>query len=228
MLNLVHFKIKSSKEAEYPPILDNDPVMAAKSLTKEDLPKAYKILKGAFEQIKSDKIEYTILVDSILNSAENFTWFAVFFKEMERILGEENFEIPYDDSPEPKEHETLEFQQPFTVVQNRSGSKGYSVNYSRKNVKEQDAINNYRILYIIAQYDMAEFQNDEYPRWYLFKNTTVFEQYNVKTNTRVRIDFMNSEFQYYVAGASDNWQPIPEVPLEMDDVVSALLIRRID
>ena len=77
----------------------------------------------------------------------------------------------------------------------------------------------------MENYDMSEFIDDCYPNWYLLKDTTVFEQYSEKTNTRVRIDFRDGEFSYYIAGASDNWQKIECVPIEMDHIISALIFR---
>ena len=79
----------------------------------------------------------------------------------------------------------------------------------------------------MENYDMSDFIDDAYPAWYLLRETTIFEQYSEKTNTRVRIDFRNGEFMYFIAGASDNWQPILGVPVEMDHVVSALLFRNV-
>ena len=72
---------------------------------------------------------------------------------------------------------------------------------------------------------MSDFIDDAYPAWYLINTTTVFEQYSEKTNTRVRVDFREGEFMYFIAGASDNWQRIEEVPAEMDHVIAALLFR---
>ena len=79
--------------------------------------------------------------------------------------------------------------------------------------------------YIMENYDMSEFVDDAYPNWYLIKDTTVFEQYSEKTNTRVRVDFRNGEFSYFIAGASDNWKKVEGVPLEMDHVIAALIFR---
>ena len=91
--------------------------------------------------------------------------------------------------------------------------------------KKLHFINNYRIKYIMEDYDMSDFIDDCYPEWYLLQNTTIFEQYSEKTNVRVRVDFRDREFVYYVAGASDNWKRIENVPVEMDDVVAALIFR---
>lgn len=58
----------------------------------------------------------------------------------------------------------------------------------------QVPINNYRIRYIVSDYDLNNFQDKEYQGWYILKNTTVYERYNEKTNTRVRIDFRDGNF----------------------------------
>ena len=160
-----------------------------------------------------------------MGSNDNFMWFATFFKELENALEvENNYEVPYFRLPE-NSGEAPNVYQPFKA--NYRGKNKIKLNFLKSNVKEQPPINNYRILYIMAEYDMDEFQEDCYPGWYLLKDTTVFEQYNEKTNTRVRVDFRNGEFMYFIAGASDNWQQIPDVPIEMDHVVSALLFRNV-
>ena len=82
----------------------------------------------------------------------------------------------------------------------------------------------YRVLYIKEGYSLSDFEGG-FPAWYTFSTTTLYEEYNPKTNKRVKIDFKNGEFFYYLAGASDNWVEIVDVPLEMDSVVSALLFR---
>lgn len=216
--------LQKSKYAAYIPILDQNPTFAANFLTKNDLQTSYNLLKEVYSDLRSGIVNYIPLTSTVLASRDNFMWFATFFKELEAGLNiEEPFDIPYTSSPE-NVGEAPEVYQPFKSVQ-RKGSIGLT--YLKTNVKDQPPINNYRILYIMADYDMDEFQGDCYPGWYLLKDTTVFEQYNEKTNTRVRIDFRNGEFLYFIAGASDNWQPIPDVPIEMDHVVSALLFRNV-
>lgn len=216
----------------YFPILDRNPQFAAKFLTKKDLKKAYDLMKEVYKEIKKGKKYREILYDTVMDSSQNFIWFATFFKEMEKILKvEEEFDIPYDKIPKNSLSENRDeiphVSQPFKVS-SYSASKPVCITKVVTNVKEQNPINNYRIMYISQDYDMSEFQDDCYPGWYLIKDTTVFEQYNEKTNTRVRIDFRNGEFMYFIAGASDNWQPIPDVPIEMDHIISALLFRNLN
>ena len=91
--------------------------------------------------------------------------------------------------------------------------------------KQRLPIINYRIKYIMESYDMSDFLDDAFPSWYILQESTIFEQYSEKTNTRVRVDFKDGEFLYFIAGASDNWQRIEDVPAEMDHVISALIFR---
>ena len=221
MLNLDKYRIKNRKEAIYIPILDIKPFYAAKALTKEDLRLSYDILKKIFREIREGKVSYKVLADSILDSIENFMWYISFFKEMQNILeDEENFEIPYDKCPKKNNCKGVpEFQFPFKMI---SPTK---LRYLKNLTNIKDPINMYRTQYIIAQYDIDDFQDETYPAWYLIKDTVVYEQYNEKTNVRVRITFLGGQFRYYISGASDNWQEITGVPLDMDHVVSALLFK---
>ena len=221
--------IFSSRQAmEYPPILDYEPTLAARFLTIADLKKYYPIVKATFTDIGSgEHPRHEILYDTIMQSGEAFRWFVTFLKEMELALHlpHKTKKFPFEKVPEDTGEE-VQFQQPFNVYNHSKGQ--YITSIKKRNLKDADPIHNYRIQYVLSQYDMEEFQEDEYPTWYAIKSTTILEQYNERTNKRVKIDFMNGEFQYYIAGASDNWQPILDVPLEMDDIVSALLIRNMD
>ncbi len=220
---LKEYKLTSTKQAKYIPILDRDPVFAARALTKKDAEVSYKLLKETFQEIDREEIYHEVLVNTLLFSRENFMWFATFLKEIERMLDKEEFdEIPYHKSSPNNYLRPPVVQQPF-YSQIYKGSVVIS-NY-RVLSKKFHPINNYRIKYIMENYDMSDFIDDCYPNWYLIKDTTVFEQYSEKTNTRVRIDFRNGEFSYFIAGASDNWKKIEGVPLEMDHVIAALIFR---
>ena len=220
---LKEYKLTSTRQAKYIPVLDRDPVFAARALTKKDAEASYKLLKKTFQEIDREEIYHEVLASTLLFSRENFMWFATFLKEIERMLDKEEFDgIPYHKSPVYNYLKPPTVYQPFHVVASHGSVAIY--NY-RVLSKKLHPINNYRIKYIMENYDMSDFIDDCYPNWYLIKDTTVFEQYSEKTNTRVRIDFRNGEFTYFIAGASDNWKKIDGVPLEMDHVIAALIFR---
>ena len=223
MKPIKEYKIKSSLQAAYIPILDAEPSFAAKFLTKKDLVKAYKLLTETFKEINNNEPYHLLLYDTILYSGYNFTWFVNFFREIENILRKEPMYIDLTKCPIQLE-EKLEVYQPY-YAESRS-KENFSLQTPRTNVKTQSPINNYRMRYIMAQYDLSEFQDDQFPGWYLLSETTIFEQYNEKTNTRVKIEFRDGRFYYFIAGASDNWQFI-DAPKEMDHVVSALIFRNV-
>ena len=217
------YRLSSKRQVNYIPILDRDPVFAARALTKKDIEKSYKLLKEAFQEICEGEVYHEPLVNTLLFSRENFVWFSSMLKELENIMEvDEEYEAPFEKCP------TVSYLSPPVVYQPfHAGLEGKVVKIYNYKVlsKKLHPINNHRIKYIMENYDMAEFLDDAYPEWYLLKNTTVFEQYSEKTNTRVRIDFRDGEFMYFIAGASDNWQRIEMVPMEMDHIVAALLFR---
>ena len=218
---LKQYKLESGKQARYIPILDKDPVLAARALTKKDIEKSYKLLRDVFGEIEKDEIYHEPLAYTITFNYENFHWFSTLFKELENILGVEETEIPFSKCPSAnleRQHRPPFVYQPFHAQ--KEGLYNYKILS-----KKLPPINNYRINYIMENFDMSEFIDDCYPEWYLIKDTTVFEQYSEKTNTRVRVDFRGGEFSYFIAGASDNWQKIEGVPLEMDHVIAALIFR---
>jgi hypothetical protein len=218
---LKDYRLCSATQTKYIPILDSDPVLAARALTKKDIEKSYKLLKKSFEEISVNEAYHEPIVNTILFSQKNFLWFSSMLKEFERILGSEECEIPFEKCPDNTSGSLVVYP-PYSVYPNKGKYRLCNV---KTLSKELHPINNHRIKYIIENFDMSEFINDCYPAWYLLKDTTVFEQYSEKTNTRVRVDFKGGEFSYFIAGASDNWQKIEPVPIEMDHVIAALIFR---
>ena len=215
--NLEGKTVEKDTEAAYPPILDTDPVFAARFLCKEDLDIFYIVLERAFRSICSkEPCDFHILIDSIMYSKENLDWFMTFYKEMEILKGEDYsyFKLPI----RKFKGNGLEFQPPFYVDKNNK------IYYEKIRIKSKNPIIKHRVEYIRRGLDVTAFR-DGYPAWYSFNDTTVFEHYDENSNVRVRIDFNNGEFLYYICGASDNWQRLQEVPLEVDYIISALLFR---
>lgn len=221
MKPIKEYIISSTKQAAYIPILDEEPSFAAMFLTKKDLNKAHNLLIETFEEIKSNKPYHLPLYETILNSHKNFMWFAALFRKIERILNpQKKYRLSYARCPKAVKGEKLEVYQPF------KSHNGKTLSYPKSNVKWQTPINNYRIQYIIANYSLEDFQDEQLPAWYLLKETTIYEEYNEKTNTRIRIDFRDGRLMYFIAGASDNWQLI-DAPQEMDHIVSAFLFKHL-
>ena len=229
MLKLTEFKPEKREEAAYVPILDREPLYAALSLTKKDLEKTFFLLSKTFNEIFDDisfeECTHKVLMDSILDCEENFLWFTAFYREVEKA-----FEFPIPSNLPfkkcPKNHSATKrpvFHRPFKIDRYKGE---YKLRYFKNLANQMDPVNAHRVKYILEEHELTDFQGNMFPAWYLLKATPIFEQYNERTNTRVKIDFQNGEFQYYISGASDNWQPIPDVPLEMDHVVSALLFRQ--
>lgn len=217
MDNLEGRKLKRDTEAAYPPILDEDPIYAAQFLCKEDLDIYYKVLKKVFSKLKlQGRVPFPILTESIRYSKKNLEWFITFFREMEAIRKELTFPINLPSFTFTGKN--LEFQPPFYVDDNNI------VHLTPIKIRSSNPIHKHRVEYIRRHLEVTAFR-DGYPAWYSFDNTTVFENYDENSNIRVRIDFNDGEFLYYICGASDNWQQLQEVPLEIDYVVSALLFR---
>lgn len=227
--NLEEYKLEERKYGRYIPILDLDPERAAKSLTKKDLVASYNLLKEVFTEFKEGNRKHKPLYDTISHSNSNGLWFRTFLKEMEKCLQvKEKFKLPF--GGRLKEHKFNEpiphILQPFDVIE--KDSEGYyKLRYKRLSTKGMSPINNYRLLYIMSRFDMSDFQDDIYPRWYVFHDTTLFEQYDERINKRVRVDFRDDKLMYFIAGASDNWKEIENVPDEMSYVISALIFRNI-
>ena len=238
--NLSKYKSTISERLAYIPILDKRPDLAANYLTISDMQGAYALLKESFKEIAEGKRIHALMVDAIKLDIDNFEWYCRFFKQIEdNLLIVRKFNLPYNKCPEGerKEHVTtvgplkeyivepeLTAYQPFNVYYNGEKKK-FEASPCVSNRKYSDPIVNYRIKYILDQHSIDEFKNCTFPGWYSLSNTTIYERYSYKTNTRIRIDFKDNKLYYFIAGASDNWKEIENVPEEMSYVVYALIFK---
>ena len=203
----------------FPPILDVGPVFSADFLSKEDMDNCYNSLKIIFKAIEEGNIEDYVIMNTFLNhDSRCYVWIVTFFKRIEENLGVSETKIP---QYEFYQSDRVDFPPPYEIVKT---NKGYGIKPINIKLRTEDIVNKYRVLYIKRGYEVEDFQ-DGYPAWYSISDTTVFEKYDVKTNRRVRIDYNKGELLYFIAGASDNWQQIIHVPIEMDYVVMSLLFR---
>ena len=208
--------VSGSKNLEYPPILDADPVYAANALTLEDEVKVLDLMESTYKSLCKRSQVNKVLERSIIYNKDNFEWFASFTLELGRLNGKEVI-IPYEIEDKISKKGGLLFFPPLSY------SKGKTVSVLPKGTS-LDPIIQHRIMYIGNAYEATDFR-EGFPAWYMFANTTIYEKYSNRTGVRVRIDFENGEFHYYLAGASDNWKQIIGVPLEMDDVINTILFK---
>ena len=218
-------KLVSDNEVElyFPPVLDRDATFAAKFLTKEDTKSSYSFILLLFKAIEEGTLSNYVLAEKFLGkNGRAYRWLVIFFKELEKVLNIENKraipEFPCEIDEE------LDFPPPCRTIERANKVPKYRLEPIKIKLNKDDVINKHRVMYIKGCYELEDFYGG-YPSWYLLSDTTVYESYNVKTNRRIRIDYRKGEFLYFIAGASDNWQQIVDVPLEMDYVIAALLFR---
>lgn len=218
-------KLVSNDEIKlyFPPVLDKDAVFAARFLTKEDAKASYSFINLIFNAIEEGNLSTYVLAEKFLNKNEKaYKWLVTFFKELEKVLGVEDTRLIPDYSCDVEE--PLDFPPPCKVIERRKKDFKYRLEPIKIKLNKDDVINKHRVMYIRGCHEVEDFY-DGYPSWYILSDTTIFENYNIKTNRRVRIDCRKGEFLYFIAGASDNWQQIVDVPLEIDYVIAALLFR---
>lgn len=235
---LKEYKFKNPLPFTYIPVLDVNPVYACRYLTRADLIDSYNLLEEVFKEINSSKIIHEVMVDTILYCKENFLWYSEFFKESAKLLNSEcSIEPDYSKCPaysreahlehKPEVPYYIKVHQPFAVYYDDK-KKNYYAEELKFNREGNDPINNYRIKYIVDQHELSEFVGVSYPTWYSLDDLTIYEKYCTKTNTRIRIDFKDGSLRYFIAGASDNWKEIENVPHSMIHVIFALLFRTMD
>lgn len=235
--DLEEYAAWGNADLSYIPILDELPSFAAQALTRRDLALSYELLIKCFEEIKNDSILHTILCDTILYDEYNFNWYSTFFRELEVLLNKKPTRIPFNKCPVTERRSVVKRNRdvaslricptayfPFYTYFD-SSTKMLTPVYLEQNIPERDVVTNYRIYYISEQYEAQDFPNDTFPDWYLLKSTTVYEKYNEKTNVRVRIDYIDNRFEYFIAGASDNWKKV-ETFEDLEHVISSLLFKK--
>ena len=218
-------EVHSSKECILPIVLDKDPVLAANFLTIKDSSEVLELMLNVFKGIKEGKSTYKIAEVCVMYSFSNFNWYVKFTEELIRlVLGEnKSFDFPMDKCPpmnmnnKKDKYNKVYFCPPVEYYKKK-------VRLVKFRVRNIDPIDYYRIRYISSYFYLEDFR-EGFPAWYAMSDVVVYEDYNARTNNRIRIVHRNGEYSYFVAGASDNWKEITDVPLEMDYVVSALLFR---
>lgn len=218
--NKLYFK---NKDCLLPPILDRDPILAANFLTKEDCERCLDLLINTYSSIGEKEQKNKLLELQLTASNLNFEWFAKFTTEVGRLAtGSPYIEVPYHHEDKiPKERERFPLTLFPPIIYKSHKKKVEPLTFK---VRDKDPINTWRIKYIQEQYDESDFY-DGFPAWYIMSEITIYEEYNTKTHCRVKIDHINGEFIYYIAGASDKWRRIIGVPSEMDCVVASFLFK---
>ena len=216
-----NIKSKNKRDLEFPPVTDYNPIFAAQFLTIEDSLFYYDLLREFFEALwKGKSARFLVLSEFIKDSRKAYEWLVFFYKELERILEIEDIkDVPKFEGGD----EEIIFTLP-SYLRKKVSSDYYGFYPKKFKLNNNDVVNRYRVVYIGKSLELTDFR-DGFPAWYMLNDTTVFEDYNVKSNKRIRIDFRRGEFLYFVAGASDNWQQIVDIPLEIDYVVAALMFR---
>ena len=199
------------------------PDINANSIPIEEQENAYRALKESFEAIKNNKSKHKFLEECMLSNENTFIWFCTFFRELEKIIAPQNerYLVPYDITYLTKNRTFLYFQYPMYVTQFKGN---YVARYKKYkgNPLAQDIVNKHRAELISKRLEYADFRNG-FPNWYVVSHV-VFEKYSSKINKRVKLLYnAKGEFEYYICGASDNWEQIYNVPLEIDDVIACIL-----
>ena len=232
--------INTAEDGYYPPLLSAEPEKAALYITIEDAVKAHKILTYIYDNPEAE--DYKLLREAVYCTPVNYEWFYIFYTilqdEYKEFIKAESVIPMLPDSIHSTYREIrtylpffiLPYKDKYKLYTEQFIKEHYMTYFKNKNGILEEATSTpsierlNRVLYIKEDYEAEEFLKG-YPYWYELP-TKVFEQYNPKLNRRVRICYENNEFRYFIAGASDNWEEIYEVPLEIDTVIHTLLFSR--
>ncbi len=222
--------------AYFPPIVGLDPITNAHEITIEDGEGAYRALKQLYIDLGNGKFSNSFLEQAILFSKNSFDYYATFFRELEKTLsistlGIEEVKIPFELAPEgvcKTDERRLPVQPPLYLEKVGDKYRVKYKTYGTHTFENTSPIILHRMNYMFKAPDLEEYPNG-FPTWYSFVTLsgTLFEKYSPQLNKRIRIDWVDQQFKYFIAGSSDNWQQIYNVPIEMDDVVAILMFRHL-
>lgn len=222
--NIEGERIEKIEDAYFPPIIERYPDLNAVSLPIAEQESAYRALKDSFESIKQGKSSHKYLEECMLSNERTYIWFCTFFRELEKEISEKDkYDIPYNISYTRNDKYWLYFQYPMYV---REFNGEYTAHYKKyKGGKlDQDMIKKHRAELISKRLEYTDFRNG-FPNWYVIPNV-VFEKYSSKINKRAKLLYNGKgEFEYYISGASDNWEQVYNVPLEIDDIIACILFQ---
>lgn len=216
------------EDAYFPPIVDCIPEINAISIPINEQESAYLAIRDSFKALKNGESAHKFLEESMLSTQRTFLWYCTFFKELEkRIIGKgknaDTYEIPFEITPKNRTKTYIYFQYPMYL---KEINKKYIVHYQehKNSIFEKDLIKRHRSELISRRLEVTEF-SEGFPNWYVTPQI-VYEKYSSKINKRVRLHYNGKgEFEYYICGASDNWEQIFNVPIEIDDVIACILYR---
>lgn len=223
-------KVVSPEYAYFPLLTSTDATLCAQNLTKDDLLIFYNVCKDFYKNILDpNRIKYEIMEKYFCCSLTAYMWLAEMFLEAQKLLLTDHDDIaeiavPYDDSivGSTLKKKQIRATAPYKVIER--DNDGYWA-YPTRSSKDTTFLQRNRIFYISQMYEASDFYVG-YPSWYRLSKATVFEQYCPQIGKRVKIVYKDNEYLYYVCGASDNWQRIKGVPIEVDWVITALLFRK--
>ena len=204
---------------DLPPILDYNPVFAASFLSIPDSEHYFNLLLSTYENLQQPSQKNIALEELILANEANYNWFLEFTMALNNVENEGNeIYIPLKEICNFRnDTEELIFLPPLIY-------KYKKVTPTKLRAKDNDIVSLYRILYLRQRYALDDFRGG-FPVWYTLAEQIIYENYNAKTNKRVKVEFANGSFHYFIAGASDKWSRIIDVPKEMDHIISAFLFR---
>lgn len=216
--------IDKIEDAYFPPIVESYPELNADSLPIEEQRKAYRALKDSFESLKQNKSSHKYLEECMCYNERTFIWFCTFFKKLEGQMSKKsNYLIPYNLTPPNKDKNFLFFQYPMYVSELQGKFIAHYIKYKGERLNN-DIIKKHRAELISKRLEYTDFKNG-FPNWYVLPNV-VFEKYSSKINKRAKLLYNGKgEFEYYISGASDNWEQVYNVPLEIDDIIACILFQ---
>lgn len=226
--------VDTIEQAYFPPVVSLDPVINAHEITIEEGERAYRALRQTFTNMKEGTLINSFLEESLKYSKRSFLYFLTFFRELERILvlndsEAEPFKIPfkiYTQEIKKTAERALPLQPPLYLEEIGDKYRVKYKAYGTKNYNNTSPLMLYRLESLTRFPDLEEYR-DGFPSWFAipYSSATIFEKYSPQLNKRVRIDWKNGQFYYFIAGSSDNWQQVHDVPIEMDDIVAVLMFR---
>lgn len=211
-------------------ILDSNPAIAAKYLTKKDIIDHLKYLIRCFKDLREDTatdVDVLTTICCMKKNRQTYNWFVTFYKELQKLyknyISEEkeylsylSFEDSYLTYLDYLPSGSVWFPRPTELLEKRKHLTKYT--YSHKNL----------IMYNRCEYKKYRYSTYDFtcgkPRWYRIKTLIILDTYSKEDSTRFKV-LLDSEnnFRYFYSVLGTEYIEVKKVPVEIGYLIRGIV-----
>lgn len=216
-------------------ILDENPEVAVKSLTKKDILRSYVRMYKHFYALYNDSELFekniigfgTPLVSpkTTLSNQKTFMFYWDFFINLEKCVNEiygrkEYIERTFTEKDFKKHISKLPNINKVNYVLGKVHKNKEYFKWGMRSANNTIACN--RLDYILNEYSYKEFYYG-IPTWYSVINPIISEKYSLKEHKFLRIEQVKGKYKYYISNYRYDWEEIKGIPDIVQSIIDTIL-----